>query len=104
MTYARSLKGRYRGLKYRCSKKGIKLTLSLEDFSDLVDGKSCTYCNNPINHTYGSGLDRKDNSKGYTKSNAVPCCATCNSIKGDKLSYEEMMICMGAIRAYRSIK
>ena len=51
----------------------MKVKLSLE----------CEYCgfmpndDEPIN-----GLDRVDSSQGYTDSNTVPCCATCNSMKG----------------------
>ena len=28
-----------------------------------------------------SGIDRRDNSKGYTPENCVPCCAVCNTAK-----------------------
>jgi hypothetical protein len=32
-------------------------------------------------YTY-NGIDRVDNSKGYTPENTVPCCKICNKIKG----------------------
>jgi hypothetical protein len=35
-----------------------------------------------------NGIDRLDNSKGYTIKNSVPCCKTCNLAKND-LSFEE---------------
>lgn len=35
-----------------------------------------------------SGIDRKDNSLGYTLSNVVPCCQTCNRAKF-KMTYEQ---------------
>lgn len=39
----------------------------------------CSYCNGKI---HGIGLDRVDNSIGYTAKNVVPCCKVCNKIKG----------------------
>ena len=35
----------------------------------------CEYCGD--NSKY-NGIDRVDNSKGYTKDNSVPCCEKCN--------------------------
>lgn len=68
--------------------KGIPFELSREQFFDLV-GKSCYYCGNePTNVSRTrlvefiyNGIDRMDNSKGYTIDNCVPCCSTCNYAK-----------------------
>ena len=50
-----------------------------DEFSSLVD-KECYYC-----HYYKkeevNGIDRVDNTKGYTKENSVSCCEMCNRIK-----------------------
>lgn len=39
----------------------------------------------PPGNTHGafvhSGIDRVDNSQGYTRENAVACCARCNTLK-----------------------
>jgi 5-methylcytosine-specific restriction endonuclease McrA len=45
-----------------------------------------------------SGIDRKDNEKGYTEENCVPCCKRCNGIKGEWLSYEEMLEVGGLLK------
>lgn len=37
-----------------------------------------------------NGLDRKDNTRAYTKDNVVTCCIACNKAKG-KSSYEEFI-------------
>src|SRR5579872_1915065 len=37
---------------------------------------------------FHNGIDRLDNTKGYTLANSVPCCKTCNLAKND-LSFEE---------------
>ena len=36
------------------------------------------------------GVDRLDSSVGYTPSNMVPCCFSCNRIKSDRFSAAEM--------------
>lgn len=57
----------------------------------------CHYCGVALNwqpyysNNSGYKLDRKDNSKGYTKSNCVPCCARCNRSKSDNFTYEEWL-------------
>jgi len=60
-------------------KREYEFTLTFEEFSELID-KECFYC-----HYYKdkevNGIDRVDNSKGYTKENSVPCCELCNRIK-----------------------
>jgi hypothetical protein len=59
----------------------------------------CHYCgqapsnvSKPFNEAMGvlvySGVDRKDNSLGYTLDNCVPCCAICNKTKRN-MSYQE---------------
>ena len=49
-----------------------------EDFRDLVEG-NCFYCG--IEPSLYNGIDRRDNSQGYTRSNSVSCCETCNRAK-----------------------
>ena len=59
--------------------------VNIDDISKM-EGKlalCCVYCtflpakDEPLN-----GLDRIDSSGGYTDLNTVPCCATCNAMKG----------------------
>lgn len=58
-------------------KRGIDFLLSKESFYNLLD-KSCTYCGSNENN----GVDRYNNQEGYTEANSVPCCSTCNILKG----------------------
>lgn len=49
--------------------------------------KNCYYCGippqpNSQGYVY-TGIDRLDNTKGYSKDNCVPCCSMCNTIKMD---------------------
>ncbi len=94
--------------KNNCRKRGRKFDLSYENFYSLAV-RPCHYCGSPPQNksrrkrTYGdavfyyNGIDRKDNGRGYHMDNLVPCCARCNGIKSDRLSYEEMLIVSSAL-------
>jgi len=99
----------YRG----CAKqKGQPFELTLESFRNLIL-RPCFYCAEPPDHVHRitlksgqsdclihHGLDRVDCSAGYTETNVVPCCKTCNYAKGD-LTLEEFLA--WALQDYRSI-
>ena len=86
-----------------------EVNLSFEEFLHFVEEKNCHYCglevvwrafttqhkSNPYN------LDRKDNSKGYSKVNCVVCCRSCNYGKGDRFTYEEWCVMTDALRRFR---
>lgn len=91
-------------------KDPIKFEWALEfEYAKELIFQNCHYCNSPPSNTYDrrfvgknrrstgtitfnySGLDRKDNNKGYTVDNTVPCCKSCNLAKGPDLSYEEFL-------------
>lgn len=91
----------FNNYRYKCRKKNLFWDLSSEQFYTLTQ-KPCVYCgiapsNGRLPFIY-NGLDRKDNNLGYTPDNVAPCCARCNGIKGDILSYEDMKIAMRAIK------
>lgn len=71
------VEGRYRTYKFSAKKRGHAFSLSLSEFAEFKD-RPCAYCGDPIQ---GIGIDRADNKTGYTKSNCVPCCETCNRMK-----------------------
>ena len=60
-------------------KREYEFLLNFEEFSTIVD-KECFYCKHKIAQEI-NGIDRINNSKGYTKENTVPCCEMCNRIK-----------------------
>src|SRR3990167_8701685 len=78
---------RYLYLKRYCNRINRQFDLTLEQFIEIRKN-NCEYCEGPLSE-YGSGLDRSDNSKGYTLNNVVPCCKQCNWIKGPYLTKNE---------------
>lgn len=63
----------------RAKKKGIDFAIDEETFRVLMM-RPCTYCGRKPKRDC-NGLDRVDNSKGYTLDNVVPCCRLCNWTK-----------------------
>lgn len=87
--YHKTFKGRFTTSKLRAKDRQLDWTLSYEEYENFIK-QTCFYCQNKISGT-GTGLDRIDNSKGYIINNVLPCCGTCNRIRGDTVSVEEMI-------------
>ena len=96
-----SLRGRWSHSKSKAIKKNNADWWSIpeDDYYFLVS-QPCHYCSGPLSPS-GVGLDRKDNSIGYTMANVVPCCRQCNIIKNDFLSYSEMLLLVPALKQIR---
>lgn len=86
--------GRY---KAKAKRRKIYFELNRSDFDKLITG-NCNYCkckpkqelknSTNIHACFYNGIDRYDNSSGYTKENSVSCCKLCNIMKYD-LSFED---------------
>ena len=84
-------KSLYLQYKWQANRRKIPWHLTKEQFIAIIYN-DCHYCKgSPENRTVGgsrsilsNGVDRKDNSHqvGYTVANCVPCCKTCNDMKG----------------------
>lgn len=75
--------------KQSAKKRGLQFLLSEEAAIQLLLS-NCSYCGLepstdmrlPAHKKFRyTGIDRVDNSQGYTESNCVPCCSLCNSSK-----------------------
>lgn len=84
--YYRTPAGKLRKIRARAKKKNIDFNLTIE-FYETLWGHPCHYCGTTMEVT---GLDRKDNDKGYLTDNVVPCCYDCNTKKKFK-SYETFL-------------
>lgn len=67
----------YTYIKELAEKRGVEFKLTKAQVEAMINS-DCYYCGlkDP------SGIDRVDNTVGYTKDNCVSCCAMCNMLKG----------------------
>lgn len=100
-TYGTALNVRFSMLKARCKIKGTQITLSLEEYKSLLDGKNCTYCSSTISGSKGCSLDRVNSDLGYVVGNCVPCCYICNVMKSD-LTVEQFYAHLERILEHRA--
>jgi hypothetical protein len=90
-----SPRGRFRNLKVNAANKGREVSLNFEEFISITS-LPCHYCGG-FNQGRAAdsglvfcGLDRRDNARGYTLQNVLPCCSWCNRMKFE-FSYEEFL-------------
>lgn len=98
--YNRSIRGKFSRLKLTAPYLDRKVTLTERQYGLLIGTNCCFYCFGELNPT-GSSLDRIDTKGSYTADNVVPCCKDCNEIKGDTLSFREMIVAMKAVLQVR---
>ncbi|AGE51991.1 hypothetical protein PBCVCVM1_876R [Paramecium bursaria Chlorella virus CVM-1] len=80
----------YLSYKSRALEKKLVFELSKTEFDNLQKG-NCFYCRRMyINNVHTNGIDRKDNTIGYSLDNCVSCCGDCNYSKGkqDRETFE----------------
>jgi hypothetical protein len=113
---AKQLFPKYKG---NARRRNYSFELSYEQFYELIYS-DCFYCGAPPSNLQGknggkpvgvngqkigtalySGVDRKDNTKGYTVDNAVACCIQCNRAKSD-YSWDEWTSWIDRLKTSRS--
>lgn len=70
-------RGKFTHYKKGATSRGYLFSLTFDEFMTFWQ-KPCHYCGDNIETV---GIDRVDNSHGYTLKNSVPCCKTCNDMK-----------------------
>lgn len=94
--------------KYHAQRRNHTWELSDGEFDKLISA-DCHYCGLPpstvrtvrSHKIIHSGIDRVDNTLGYIPGNVVPCCGTCNRIKG-VMSVDEFLTWVARITAYQA--
>lgn len=101
----RSFEKRYSTAITDAARRGIEFKLSFEYWKQEVQ-KTCVYCRDQLGKRSETtvGLDRLDNTKGYEEGNVASCCETCNKIKLNVFSFEETMVMVNALLAFRQNK
>lgn len=74
--------------------------LKVTEYVELIS-KGCYYCETDLKQRSGIRLDRIDNSKGYEQYNVVPCCHSCNMLRGDRLTVEETQAVVALLKSMR---
>lgn len=72
----KTVSAKFNQYKFSAKRRGYIFTLSLVKFTEIFLGK-CGYCG----EDNARGIDRVDNSMGYTEINSKPCCEMCNKLK-----------------------
>lgn len=77
---------------HSANRRGIEFKLDFEVFNTIT-ASNCHYCGAKpktgfkykSNHNlyFYNGVDRYIDNEGYTEENSVPCCTTCNFLKGN---------------------
>lgn len=80
-------------------KKGFICDLTIIWYKENIENKPCIYCG-----FQSTGCDRKDNSKGHTMDNVVPCCLDCNTSRMNLFTFEEMLILGKAITQIKQLR
>ena len=75
---------------YKCKDKkhGTEICdITVDWMVDNIFHKSCIYCGD----TELLGCDRINNEKGHIIGNVVPCCYSCNCVRNNTFTHEEML-------------
>ena len=70
----------YSEYKTRAEKKELPFEISKETFTHYTV-LQCYLCGKEVSDTHSNGMDRLENSKGYTLDNIRSCCGICNYMK-----------------------
>lgn len=87
--YDRTPVKKFYSYKGDATRRGYSFELTKEEFVSF-EGKPCDYCGDILSMI---GLDRIDNSIGYSLTNVVPCCWPCNEAKGGRTREEYLLQC-----------
>lgn len=74
--------------------------ITVEDLLNIV-ALPCTYCGDSQDRI---GVDRVDNSIGHIKTNLVPSCYSCNSVRMANWTHEEMKTIGSAIAKIKACR
>ena len=75
------VKRKLKHYQYEARKNNYEWSLTFDEFQNLIT-QPCKYCGDSSGgENCYRGIDRINNSLGYTLQNCVPCCKLCNLMK-----------------------
>lgn len=92
----------YNTYKTRATKKQLEFSLTNQEFENIIKN-NCFYCNKENTHLHCNGIDRKNNTIGYTIDNCVSCCGECNYMKGVLNETEFFTQCLNIYNTWKNI-
>jgi hypothetical protein len=75
--------------RFRALKKQLDFLITPNDYINITKN-DCFMCGKKSDQCHQNGIDRMDNTKGYTIDNVNACCCECNLIKKDYI-YENLI-------------
>ena len=81
--------------------RNIAFTLTLDEYHYIIK-QPCYYNCGENASQAGVGIDRLDNSKGYTYENSVSCCGYCNVTKNAHITENEMIEIVNLLKKLRN--
>ena len=75
--YILTQSGRFRSLRGSATARNYSVQITYAQFCEIIT-MPCIYCGENEKRI---GIDRVDNTKGYTIENSAPCCTPCNMMK-----------------------
>ena len=97
-----SRKNPYSMFKRAAKQRGQAISITEEDYLNLRS-RPCFYCDGPLPEL-GVGLDRLDRHQGYQLDNVVPCCGSCNWLREDRYTSEEVRFMVQQVKLFRAKK
>jgi hypothetical protein len=100
--YAYTTKRRFWASSHEAKRRNKEWKLTFEQFEQFSK-QPCCYCEYPT-LSQGGSLDRIDNNRGYTIDNVVSACRTCNLVRNNLFTHEEMKVIGKTIKAIRDAR
>jgi hypothetical protein len=88
---------RFANAKRSAKHRGLRFLLTFEQFQE-IRRQPCYYGGGAA-PDIRVGIDRRDNSVGYTPLNCVPCCNRHNEMKRDYFTHKEMLQLVATIKS-----
>jgi len=97
----------YKTLVRAAKVRGLEVSLTLDEFVSLTAVEQCFYCGRKVewqkrNRRKGkrpTNLDRKNNGLGYSLSNIVVCCGSCNLLRRNIFTHEQFIKVVQVLKA-----